>query len=182
MAKTDVMGLLLDTFQTSVNLFDRSAAYLPEWVRHEHQMIAGVCLLIASKYFETKCPPLEDTFEFLLVPVDATGKKIRFIDSISRIRINVVEVLVLRAVGYRVRCMPALPVKATTGPRTQKIHFKNAFYVSHLSEDLAIDPELGQGCVDLVEYLHGAKRSCSAISQNILHFIIRVRMLQLWGI
>ena len=180
MAKTDVMGLLLDTFQTSVNLFDRSAAHLPDWAKREPQMVAGVCLLIAAKYFETKCPPLEDMFEFLLAPQDPTGQKLRFIDSISRIRINVVEVLVLRAVGYRVRCMPGLPVKATTGPRSQRIHFKNMFYVSHLNEDLAIDPELGRGCFDLVEYFHGAKRGCCALSQHILHFITRVRMLQVW--
>ena len=116
-----VLRLLPDTLSIATRLFDRYSLSLSQrgvkvsrdWIR----WIGGTCMLIACKYIEVKCPSLELIFAFLLETCPASpgspstdgsetdlpvARPRVFLDAVTRIKIETVEVWILRALHFTV--------------------------------------------------------------------------------
>ena len=147
------LGLLNETFSIAVNLFDRSR-HLVAYSAASSQWLMAVSLLIASKYMEVKSPKIEQIFNFLL-----TSDSVSFIHTVHRIKINILEVLILRAVDYRVRYPSGdvhledrlyLPLKRM---------YRFVFFMSHFSPTLTSSSKLARACTTIANSVSGGTPS-----------------------
>jgi hypothetical protein len=115
------LSVQAETVNISLKLMDRYIRSLTARRKRVNQRwtrwIAGVCLLMGCKYMEAEIPRLESIFAFVFDESPSTRDSdpewtktvenhIRFLDTVSRLSIETIEVWILRAVDYTIKEHP----------------------------------------------------------------------------
>ena len=161
--KCTSLNLLIDTYAIAVSLFDRSRNQVPH-ESADDQWLAAVALSISCKYMEAKSPAVEHIFAFLVDKDQAP-----FLGTLDRIRVNIIEVLILRSVDYKVRCVSTCCHENFSGQLHKLYRF--VFYFAHFDPQLARSPRLGSSCAYIVRSVSGNDSDFDLLAIRIVHVI-----------
>lgn len=166
------LDLQPETIVLALSVMDRSWESICE-INMVPLFHAGVCVYVACKYMEVTCPPIEAIFSFL--KQSGTLKPIPFLDPVTRIKIHTIEVLLLRAVNYRVRTerLAHIPLE---GPPERTRLFYYLFFQLQLDPRSARIDELEQLCALVSERLLSGSPTFSLPQQRMLESAIRLRV------